>query len=242
MNKKLDAAEQKKLAAEYAVDTLFSEGKIFSGIKIGLGTGSTAIHAVRKIAALVEAGTLKDIFAVPTSYQTSVECEKLGLPIYSLNSRLIEGGLDLTIDGADEADEHKNLIKGGGAALLKEKITAYNSAQFVIVADERKKVKTLGTGFALPVEIAPDAMTSIIKQLEKDGAAAVLREGVRKMGPVITDNGNVIIDVRWPRPLQSPEKTEDSLNRITGVIENGLFTKIKPRIFIAHADGSVEDL
>ena len=136
--------EQKILAATTAVDSLIKEGKIFSGMKIGLGTGSTAMPAVKRFAQRIEDGTLKDIKAVATSFQTTLACEELGIPVYTLNDKAINGTLDLAIDGADEIDPDNNLIKGGGAALLREKIIAYNSARFAIVADSSKDVKSLG--------------------------------------------------------------------------------------------------
>lgn len=112
---------QKILAATTAIDSLIKEGKIFSGMKIGLGTGSTAMPAVKRLAQRIEDGTLKDIKAVATSFQTTLACEELGIPVYTLNDRAINGTLDLAIDGADEIDPDNNLIKGGGAALLREK-------------------------------------------------------------------------------------------------------------------------
>lgn len=234
--------EQKKLVARFAVDTLFNEKKIFDGMKIGLGTGSTAMPAVHRIAELLSTGKLKNIYAVPTSFQTQLECEKLNIPIYSLNSKIINGSLDLAIDGADEIDAQKNLIKGGGAALLLEKIVAYNSAKFVVIADERKKVENLGNAFALPIEIIPEARVSIIDKLQKMNMNVLLREAVKKMGPVVTDNGNFILDIKFSSTsLINPTQLEDELNKITGVVENGFFTKNKPRVFIAHTDGSIED-
>ncbi len=233
---------QKKRIGYYAIDTLFNEGEIFDGMKIGLGTGSTAMPAVRRLAELLDEGKLKNIYAVPTSFQTSIECEKLNIPIYSLSSAKINGQLDLDIDGADEIDPNKNLIKGGGAALLREKIIAYNSKKFIVIADGRKKVNSLGTGFALPIEIIPEARLSITRELEKKGIEVILREGVKKMGPVVTDNGNFILDIKWKNGTKiNPEKTEAELNTITGIVENGLFTKIKPRVFIINDDGSIED-
>lgn len=232
--------EQKKIVAEYAVNVLVDRKEIFDGMKIGLGTGSTALPAVRHIARLMDEGKLKKIFAVPTSFQTAIECEKLGIPIYSLNSKVINGSLDLTIDGADQIDEKKYLIKGGGAALLREKIIAYNSKKFVVIADSRKLTDKLGYTFCLPIEIIPEARVSIIKKLEADGVEVVLREGVKKMGPVITDNGNFILDVKWPQSYNvNPEKLENELNAITGVVENGFFTKNIPEVFISKADGNV---
>lgn len=241
MTNMISLAEQKILAATSAVDALLKEGKIFDGIKIGLGTGSTAILAVHRIAEFLSNRTLKTVYAVPTSFQTLITCENLDIPVYSLNSKQINGKLDLTIDGADEIDRNKNLIKGGGAALLLEKIVAYNSDTFVIIADERKKVHSLGTGFALPIEIIPEARVSITHRLEKEGIRVVLREGVKKMGPVITDKGNFILDVTWDASSTvNPEQLENDLNLIPGVVENGFFTKNKPLIFIADKNGSVK--
>lgn len=232
--------EQKVLAATTAIDVLIQEGKIFSGMKIGLGTGSTAMPAVKRLSERIEDGTLKDIKAVATSFQTTLACEELGIPVYTLNDRAIAGHLDLTIDGADEIDLNNNLIKGGGAALLREKIVAYNSTNYAIVADESKAVETEGTKFPLPVEIIGEARVPVMKELEKLGAKSVLREGVKKAGPVITDNGNMILDCTWENPVD-PAEMEEKINRITGVVECGFFTKLKPVAFIAHADGKVEE-
>lgn len=231
--------EQKVLVAKTAVDTMIEEGKIFSGMKIGLGTGSTAMPAVKRLSERIQDGTLHDIKAVATSFQTTLACEELGIPVYSLNDRAIGAHLDLAIDGADEIGKGNSLIKGGGAALLREKIIAYNADTFVIVADEGKVSETHGTGFALPVEIIPDARMSIVRELEKTGASCVLREGVRKAGPVITDNGNMIIDCTWKEPVDAA-LMEDKINDITGVVECGFFTKNHPIAFIAHSDGTVE--
>lgn len=230
--------EQKVLAATKAVDTMIEEGKIFSGMKIGLGTGSTAMPAVKRVAERIADGTLKDIKAVATSFQTTLACEELGIPVYSMNDKIIGGKLDLAIDGADEATVEGTLIKGGGAALLREKIIAYNSKIFVIVADETKDVKNHGTKFPLPVEIISEARVPVIQALNALGAKCVIREGVRKAGPVVTDNGNLIVDCTWDAPVDAA-KMEDAIDDIVGVVENGFFTKIKPIVFIARADGSV---
>lgn len=231
--------EQKVLAAVTAIDTLIKEGKIFSGIKIGLGTGSTAMPAVKRLSERIKDGTLKDVKAVATSFQTTVACQELGIPVYSMNDMTIGGSLDLAIDGADEVGPGNSLIKGGGAALLREKIIAYNSKEFVIVADESKVVESHGTKFALPVEIIAEARVSIIRELEKLGAECILRQGVRKAGPVVTDNGNMILDCTWENPVNATEM-EDKIDSITGVVECGFFTKNVPSVFVAHADGSVE--
>ena len=235
----LNQSEQKILAARTAVETLVEKGLVFSGMKIGLGTGSTALPAVKRLAEYIADGTLKNIKAVATSFQTENACIDWNVPVYSFKDRLIDGELDLAIDGADEIDSENNCIKGGGAALLREKIVAYNAKKFVIVADSSKAVKTLGTKFALPVEFVPEAYVPVKKALEKLGAKVVLREGVRKCGPVITDNGNQIVDCLWENPVDAA-KMEDIIDDITGVVEVGFFTKNKPVAFIGKEDGSVE--
>lgn len=235
----LNQSEQKILAARTAVETLVKEGLIFGGMKIGLGTGSTALPAVKRLAEYIADGTLKNIKAVATSFQTENACIDWNVPVYSFKDRAIDGELDLAIDGADEIDLENNCIKGGGAALLREKIVAYNAKKFVIVADSSKAVKTLGTKFALPVEIVPEAYVPVKKALEKLGANVVLREGVRKCGPVITDNGNQIVDCLWKNPVE-PAKMEAIIDDITGVVEVGFFTKNKPIAFIGKDDGTVE--
>ena len=235
----LSQSEQKVLAARTAVDTLITEGKIFSGMKIGLGTGSTAMPAVKRLAERIADGTLRDVKAVATSFQTTLACEELGIPVFTLNDRAIAGSLDLAIDGADEIGPGNTLIKGGGAALLREKIIAYNAKVFAIVADSSKVVASHGTGFALPVEIIAEARVPVLQALARLGASCVLREGVRKAGPVITDNGNMILDCLWKEAVDAA-LMEDKINAITGVVECGFFTKLPPVAFVAHADGSVE--
>lgn len=232
-------SEQKVLVSSTAVDKLIEEGKIFSGMKIGLGTGSTAMPAVNRLAQRIADGTLKDIKAVATSFQTTLACEELNIPVYSMNDKIIGGSLDLAIDGADEVGPENSLIKGGGAALLREKIIAYNSKIFVVVSDESKIVNSHGTGFALPVEIIGEARVSVIAAMEKLGAKCVIREGVKKAGPVITDNGNMILDCKWQNPV-NPFELEDKIDDIVGVVECGFFTKNKPVVYVAHSDGSVE--
>ncbi len=231
-------SEQKELVASTAIDTLIKQGKIFSGMKIGLGTGSTAYPAVRHLAKRIADGTVKDVKAVVTSFGTQNLCEELDIPVFSMNDKAIGGHLDLAIDGADEVDPCNNVIKGGGAALLREKIVAYNSTQFVIVADATKIVDSLGTGFRLPVEIIGEARVPIVAALEKLGAQCILREGVRKCGPVITDNGNQLLDILWKEPVD-PVEMEDKINGIVGVVDNGFFTKNKPVVFTIDGDGKV---
>lgn len=236
----LTQTEQKALVGKVAIDRLIEQKRIVSGMKIGLGTGSTAMPAVKRLSERIKDGTLKDIKAVATSFQTTIACEELGIPVFSMNAKEIGGHLDLAIDGADEIDPEKHLIKGGGGALLIEKIVAYNADAFVIVADHSKEVSSIGTVFPVPVEIVSEARVTVTKALEKLGATCVLRQGVRKAGPVITDNGNLILDATWEKAPDAPEM-ETLINQIVGVVENGLFCKTTPTIFTAHPDGSVTE-
>ncbi len=235
----MEQTEIKEIAGRAAVDAL-----VKSGMKLGLGTGSTAITAVRYIGALLQEGRLSGILAVSTSFQTSIECEELGIPLFTLNSREINAKLDLCIDGADEVDTENRLIKGGGGALLPEKIAAYASASYAIVVDESKTVENLGVKFPVPVEVVSEARVSAALALESLGAEVTLRQALRKAGPVITDHGNLLLDIRFAK-APDPVLMEKEINRIPGVVENGFFTgphnrPLRPIVFIAHADGSVE--
>ena len=240
----LSQNEQKVLVATTAIDTLFEKGLIFSGMKIGLGTGSTAMPAVKRLAELIQEGKIENVKAGATSFQTTLACEELKIPVFSLSSSEIGGKLDLAIDGADEISAENHLIKGGGAAHLKEKLVEYNAEKLVIIADESKVVNNLGTVFPLPVEVIPEARLSVIQALEVLGAKCKIREGVKKAGPVVTDNGNLIIDCLWEnvdgKSPVNPLLLEDEINKITGVVENGFFTKKLPLVFIGKADGTVE--
>lgn len=241
----LSQSEQKVLVATTAIDRLFEKGLIFSGMKIGLGTGSTAMPAVKRLAELIDEGKIKDVKAVATSFQTTLACEELKIPVFSLSSSEIGGKLDLAIDGADEISAENHLIKGGGAAHLKEKLVEYNAEKLVIIADESKAVEDLGTVFPLPVEVIPEARLSVMQSLEVLGAKCKIREGVKKAGPVVTDNGNLIIDCLWDKidgksPV-NPMLLEDEINKIVGVVENGFFTKKLPLVFIGKSDGTVEE-
>lgn len=230
--------EQKELVARAAIDSLIEQKKIFSGMKIGLGTGSTAMPAVRRLAERIDDCTLKNVRAVVTSFQTANLCDDLGIPIYSMNDREIGGKLDLAIDGADEIAPDNCVIKGGGAALFREKIVAYNSKIFVVIADSSKIVKTLGTKFPLPVEILEEARVPVVNAIAKLGGECVLRQGIRKAGPVITDNGNQLLDVLWKKSVDAAAM-EKKINSITGVVENGFFTRKKPIVFFVNENGKV---
>ncbi|MDR2730767.1 MAG: ribose-5-phosphate isomerase RpiA [Treponema sp.] len=224
----------KEAAGRAAADNM-----VKSGMKLGLGTGSTAIHAVRRVGELLAKGELKDITAFATSFQTEIECEKLGIPFYPLNSRELSGGLDLTIDGADEVDPKNYLVKGGGGAHLIEKIAAYMSTLYIITVDNSKLVENLGVRFSVPVEVVPEARLQAAKTLGKLDASVTLREALRKAGPVITEHGNIILDIRFSTPVD-PALMENEINHIPGVVENGFFTKKHPVVYIARSDGTIE--
>jgi ribose 5-phosphate isomerase A len=230
----MEQQEMKEAAGKAAADAL-----VKSGMKLGLGTGSTAVHVIRRVGELLKGGDLRDIRAFPTSFQSHIECEKWSIPVYSLNSPELGGSLDLCIDGADEVDRENRLVKGGGGALLMEKIAAYASAAYAIVADETKLVEHLGIAFPVPLEIVPEARLPVSLALEKTGAQVLLREAVRKAGPVITEHGNLLLDIRFSRPVD-PAALEAELNRIPGVVENGFFTRIRPAVYIVHRDGAME--
>ncbi|MDR1318715.1 MAG: ribose-5-phosphate isomerase RpiA [Treponema sp.] len=233
-DQKIERERMKEEAGRAAADAL-----VKSGMKLGLGTGSTAIHVIRRVGELLAAGKLSGLRAFPTSFQSEMECERLGIPVYGLNSRELGGSLDLCIDGADEIDPENRLIKGGGGALLVEKLAAYASASYAIVADEAKLVPHLGTGFPLPLEVLPEARLSVSRALEKLGALVVLREALRKAGPVVTEHGNLLLDIRFREPVD-PVFMETELNKIAGVVENGFFTRLRPVVYIAREEGSVE--
>ena len=236
----LSQNEQKKRVGYESIDRLIERNIICDGAKVGLGTGSTAVHAVYRLGEHLKKGTVKDVKAVVTSMQTQIACEECDIPVYTLNSKAIDGVLDVSIDGADEIDPDNNLIKGGGAAHVLEKIVEYNSKVFVVIADASKLVQTVGTKFPLPVEVIGAARFPVQKRLEALGATCTVRTCAGKAGPIVTDNGNHILDCVWKNPVD-PKAMEDTIKSITGVVEVGFFTKLKPIVFIVHPDGTIEE-
>ncbi|MGL5508229.1 MAG: ribose-5-phosphate isomerase RpiA, partial [Microcoleaceae cyanobacterium] len=157
-----------------------------SGMIVGLGTGSTTAFMIQYVGERLQTGDLQNIQGIPTSFQSSVLAKQYGIPLTTLDA---VDRIDIAIDGADEVDPHKNLIKGGGAAHTQEKIIDYLADQFVVVVDSGKLVDRLGSTFAVPVEVLPMAMTPVMRAIEKLGGKPTLRMGVKKAGPVITDQG-----------------------------------------------------
>ncbi len=200
--------EMKQAVAKAALD--YVSDKIYSDSIIGIGTGSTAnffIDILTKLKGRFD-GT------VASSDASAKRLKQHGITVYDLNSTK---SLDIYVDGADEANKQLELIKGGGAALTREKIVAATAREFVCIADESKLVDQLGA-FPLPVEVIPMARSHVARQLVKLGGDPVFREGV------ITDNGNIILDV-FNFPIDNPIKTEEQINNIVGVVTNGIFAQ-----------------
>lgn len=206
------------------------------GAVVGLGTGSTAAFAIEELGRRIRDEGLR-IVGVPTSYQAAELARRYGIPIRSLDD---VGEVAIAIDGADEVDPEKNLIKGRGGAHTREKVIASFADLFVTVVDDTKLVKGLGEKCPVPVEVIPMALVPVLDRLEALGGKPVLRAAVRKDGPVITDQGNFIVDVRFSS-IEDPEGLESALNGIPGVVENGLFVKLADLVFVGHGeDGTVE--
>ena len=204
--------------------------RVKSGSIVGLGTGSTTAFAIQFLGERLKSGELTDIKGVPTSFQASVLAKQYGIPLTTLDEI---DGIDIAIDGADEVDPQKNLIKGGGAAHTREKIVDGLANLFVVVVDSSKLVDRLGSTFPLPVEVLPMAVTPVTKALEALGGKPELRMGVKKDGPVITDQGNMVLDVTF-EAIDNPVELEKAINNIPGVLENGLFVGVADVVLIGE--------
>jgi ribose 5-phosphate isomerase A len=215
----------KRRAAEQAVQL------VESGMIVGLGTGSTAAFAVEAIGKKLQGGELKHVRAVPTSTRTLKQADAVGIPLTSLNE---DPRLDLTIDGADEVDPDGNLIKGGGGALLWEKIVATASSRYVIVVDETKLVERLGRAFPLPVEVVPFGWRTHLEPMTDLGAEPSIR--MRNDGkPYRTDEGHFIIDCKFAGGIADPADVHDRLRCRPGVVETGLFLGFDPHVIVGRA-------
>lgn len=221
----MDTQELKKLAAYRAVE--FVE----SGMVVGLGTGSTAIWAVRRIAERLKNGDLANVVGVPTSLVTEQEARTLGIPLATLDD---QPQIDITIDGADEVDPNLDVIKGGGGALLREKLVAQASQRMVVIVDESKLSPALGTKFYVPVEVVTfgwkiqqEFLTSIATRVE-------LRQKEGK--PFVTDQGNYILDCRFGA-IQDPAQLAEQLKQRTGIVDSGLFVSLVTDVIVSKADG-----
>ena len=219
-------SEQKQAAALKAASLVTAD------MKVGLGTGSTAAFAIQELGRRArEEGLRIDCFA--TSFSASVLAAEAGLRLYPTDSIT---ALDISIDGADEIDPALNLIKGGGAAHTREKIVHALSARFLVVADASKQVERLGSTFPVPLEVLPTALGLVQRSLTELGATEVpVRMAVKKDGPVITDQGNLIVDARMA--ISDPAALEGRLNAIPGVVENGIFSPLSVKVAAVYIGG-----
>lgn len=229
-------------AVKQALGVQAADEFVGSGMRIGLGTGSTAIWAIRRIAEGLAAGRLRGILGVPSSSQSLLAAREGNIPVRSMNDPEIDGALDLVIDGADEVDEGRRLTKGGGAALVKEKILAYNAETVVIIVGASKLVSRLGRSYPIPVEVIPEAQVPADRALRKLGGRPEVRQALRKMGPVITDNGNILLDTYFNEGIRDPVAMERELNGIPGVLGNGIFAGIEPVILVGEEGGEIRRL
>jgi ribose 5-phosphate isomerase A len=216
----------KQLAAEKAVSFLED------GMTVGLGTGSTAYWAIAKIGEKVNREKWK-IRAIATSLRSEEQARALGIPIVGFEDI---GVIDVTIDGADEVDGDLHLIKGGGGALLREKIVATNSKKMIVIADGSKKVKTLGK-FPLPVEVVLFGWQRTFEKLRALGCDPHRR--MNENNPYLTDNGNYIVDCSFGK-IENPAALHDQVNSITGVVDNGLFIGIASKLVLGFENGETQ--
>ncbi|MCJ7817382.1 MAG: ribose 5-phosphate isomerase A [Candidatus Thorarchaeota archaeon] len=200
---------------------------------IGLGSGSTVAIFAKELGRRVESGEV-DVSVVPSSYQAYQLAVNLNIPLTNLD---INPELLLTIDGADEVDKELNLTKGGGGALFQEKIVASASKKLIIIVDESKLVEKLATRFLIPVEVLPFSLGVVQKTIKKMGIDPILRQAQKKMGPVVTDNGNFIIDLKFPKPIDNPAQVAIDLKMIPGVVETGLFIGMADEVHVGTEDG-----
>ena len=204
--------------------------QVKSGTVVGLGTGSTTAFAIQFIGERIASGELKDIKGIPTSFQASVLAKQHGIPLATLDD---VDRIDIAIDGADEVDPQMNLIKGGGAAHTREKVIDGLAERFIVVVDSSKLSGKIGTIFALPVEAIPMAIAPVTRALEKLGGKVDMRMGIKKDGPVITDQGNMVLDVTF-NGIDNPAEMEKTINNIPGVLDNGLFIGLATEVLIGE--------
>jgi ribose 5-phosphate isomerase A len=233
--------ELKKMVGYKAVDDY-----VKSGMVVGLGTGSTAAFAVERVGQKLASGELKDIICVPTSERTKEQAHEWKIPLVTLDD-LADSRLDVSIDGADDVDTLLCLVKGGGGALLREKMVEVVSDKFICIVDESKLHKNLGPAFPLPVEITPFCHQHTRRLVEKlpalAGCKAVLRMGSisnnKNDGPniAVTDNGNYIIDLFFDSPLKDATEAARQLKVTCGVVEHGIFEGMTNAVIVAGSDG-----
>jgi len=239
LNMGMSQDELKKQVGYKAVDDY-----VKSGMVVGLGTGSTAYFAVERVGEKLKSGELKDIVCIPTSIRTKEQAESLDIPLVTLDTH---SNLDVSIDGADEVDPDLNLVKGGGGALLREKMVEIMSEKFIVIVDESKLTDGLGPGFPVPVEITPFCHEHTMRQVAGlpscEGCNPVLRMGSSSSNVsdgdeiAVTDNGNYIVDLHFETPIKDARKMAEDIKNICGVVDHGLFCDMSTAVIIAGADG-----
>ena len=222
--------QMKQAVAKAAVD------QIQNGMIIGLGSGSTAALMIEALALKIKTREIQDIVGVTTSFQGEVLATELGIPLKSLSS---VSEIDLAIDGADEVDPNFQLIKGGGACHVQEKLVAALAKKFIVVVDSSKLVEKLNLEFKLPVEVLPSAWKQVQKTLEELGAVSDLRMAQKKAGPIVTDQGNLILDLTFHNGIDQPDQLESQINNIPGVLENGLFINLTDEVLVGRVENEV---
>jgi len=218
--------EAKKRAASEAVK------HVKDGFTVGLGSGNTAAYAIKEMGRKIRQEKWK-ILGVPTSHQALRLAVHSSIQITTLEEH---PQLDLTIDGADQIDKELNLIKGMGGALTREKVVASATKQLIIVADQTKLAEKLGKSQPLPIEVLPFALPTVMLKIQKMGGNPILREGEGKVGPVVTDNSNFILDADFG-PIDSPKELDLELKFIPGVIETGLFIEMADVVYVGKPTG-----
>ena len=206
---------------------------VTSGMTVGLGTGSTTAFTIKALGKRIRKDGLK-IVGVPTSSAAAVLARAEGIPLCSLNE--VSGQLDMAVDGADEVDPWLNLIKGRGAAHTQEKIVASQAKQFIVVIDPSKEVDQLGLHCPVPIEVMPMASSSVLRAIEELDGSAAIRMGVRKDGPVVTDQGFWVIDAHFDG-IEDPEQLDLDLISLPGVLDHGLFVGMANDLIIGKPEG-----
>lgn len=216
--------DELKRKVGYEAAKLVKDGDV-----VGLGTGSTTHHFIEKLGKRIKDEEIS-IMGIPTSYQSFFLARDAGIQITTLEENVV----DIAVDGADEVDPEFNLIKGGGAAHTLEKIVDTSASKFVVIVDGSKMVQELGT-FPVPVEVIPQASRTVRDGLNNMGGTPTMRMAERKDGPVVTDNGNFIYDVKFV--IDDPKSLEIELNSIPGVVENGIFSDVVHQVIVGRETG-----
>ena len=219
--------QMKQIVADAAIK------QVKSDMILGLGSGSTAALMIKSLADEIHSGKLENIKGVATSFQSEVLALELDIPLIDLAS---VSQIDLAIDGADEVDPESQLIKGGGACHVREKLVASKADQLLIVVDETKLVQNLNLSFPLPVEVLPNAWKQVQDVILDMNGSSTLRMATQKAGPIVTDQGNLILDVLFNDGIKKPKEIEKSINNIPGVLENGLFVDLTDNVLVGKIE------